>query len=84
MLKTSGKDDFVLPKVNTVNRGLETIRYRGPKTWNIVPENIKQSKSLSEFKAKIQNWKPKDCDCRLCKSYVKGVGYGVFRNDAFV
>ena len=84
VLKTSGKDDFVLPKITTVNRGLETIRYRGPKTWKIVPESIKQSKSLAEFKTKIQNWKPTDCDCRLCKTYVKGIGYGVFRNDAFV
>ena len=26
-LKSSGKDDFVLPKVNTVNRGIETVSY---------------------------------------------------------
>ena len=64
---TSGNDDFTLPKAKTVNRGLETIRYRGPKTWKLVPEDIKEVKSLAEFKEKIRNWKPAKCDCRRCK-----------------
>ena len=84
VLKTSGNDDFILPKAKTVNRGLETIRYRGPKTWELVPEDIKEAKSLAEFKAKIKNWKPTECDCRLCKVYVKGVGHGIFKDGAFV
>ena len=84
VLKTSGNDDFTLPKAKTVNRGLETIRYRGPKTWKLVPEDIKEVKSLAEFKEKIRNWKPAECDCRLCKAYVKGVGYGIFKDGAFV
>ena len=66
VLKSSGNDDFALPKANTVNRGLETIRYRGPKTWKLVPDDIKEAKSVAEFKAKIKNWKPNKCDCRLC------------------
>ena len=78
VLKTSGKDDFTLPKAKTVNRGLETIRYRGPKTWKLIPEDIKEAKSLAEFKAKIRLWKPTECDCRLCKAYVKDIGYGIF------
>ena len=36
--KSRGKRDFVIPKVETVNRGTETIRYRGPLTWDMVPE----------------------------------------------
>ena len=28
----------------TVNKGVETIRCRGPKIWEIVPEEIKKSK----------------------------------------
>ena len=84
VLKTSGNDDFALPKAKTVNRGLETIRYRGPKTWKLVPEDIKVAKSLAEFKAKIRDWKPSKCDCRLCKACIKGVGYGIFKNGAFV
>jgi len=72
---THGKSDWVLPKVDTVNNGLETIRYRGPMTWKLVPEEIKQSKSLSAFKEKIRKWKPNGCTCRLCKNYIQGIGY---------
>ena len=70
-----GKNDWVLPKVRTVNKGIETIRYRGPMTWQLVPNAIKDSKSLSTFKAKIKDWKPSGCTCRLCKTYIKNLGY---------
>ena len=72
---TRGKNDWVLPRVDSVNKGIETIRYRGPMTWNMVPENIKQSKTLLAFKEKIRKWKPTGCTCRLCKIYVQGLGY---------
>ena len=51
---TRDNNEWVIPRVKTVNKGLETIRYRGPKTWELVPEEIKNSKSLSAFKAKIK------------------------------
>ena len=70
-----GNNEWVLPKVTTVNRGLETARYRGPMIWKIVPMEIKNSKSLSVFKTRIKEWKPLGCTCRLCKTYIKGVGY---------
>ena len=70
-----GHHEWVLPKISTVNNGLETIRYRGPFTWKLVPQEIKNSKSLSAFKAKIKLWKPLGCNCRLCKVYIKDVGY---------
>ena len=83
-LKDRGNGDFVIPHVKTVNRGIETIRYRGPLTWDIVPEEIKKAETLSIFKDKIKNWKPIDCTCRLCKTYISGVGYGVMKDGAFV
>ena len=64
-----------MPRVKKINKGLETIRYRDPKTWELVPEEIKTSKSLPAFKDKIKDWKPLGCTCRLCKIYVKDVGY---------
>ena len=82
-LKSCGNDDFVQPKAVTVNMGIETIRYRGPKTWNIVPEEIKQAPSLAVFKEKIKKWKPENCDCRLCKTYIQGLGYGKLKDGIF-
>ena len=72
---THGKHELVLPRVRKVNSGKETIRYRGPKTWDIVPKEIKLSKNLKSFKEKIKTWKPIGCDCRLCKPYIQGVGF---------
>ena len=83
-LKSRGNSDFVVPQVKTVNRGVETIRYRGPLTWDIVPEEIRNAESLSIFKNKIKEWKPTDCTCRLCKTYIPGVGYGTMKDGAFV
>ena len=54
-----------VPDVKTVAYGTETIRYRGPKTWDIVPRDIKNAQSLVEFKTKIKKWKPQGCTCRL-------------------
>ena len=78
------KGNFVIPRINTVNRGEQTVRYRGPKTWQIVPEDIKNAKSLAIFKDKIKTWKPTGCTCRLCKTYVRDLGYGFFRGDIFI
>ena len=62
-------------KVRTVHYGTETVRYRGPKTWEILPNSIKESKTLMEFKTKIKLWKPIDCTCRLCKTFIPNLGF---------
>ena len=64
-----------ISKVRTVHYGTETIRYRGPKTWEMLPQNIKESKTLLGFKNKIKIWKPNDCTCRLCKTYRHNLGF---------
>jgi DNA-binding protein len=64
-----------VPRVRTVNNGTETIRFRGLKTWEMVPNEIKGSTTLIEFKNRIKKWKPTNCTCRLCKTYIAGVGF---------
>ena len=49
-----------------------TVCY-GPKTWELVPDNIKQATSLAEFKTKIKTWKTPDCTCR--KIYIQNLGF---------
>ena len=66
---------FQSSNVNTVYNGTETPSFRGPKTWALVPGDIKNSTSLAEFKAKIKNWEPKGCECRLCKTYIQRLGF---------
>ena len=69
------KSDWVIPKVQTEDNGLDAIRYRGPLTWNLLPEEIKSAKTLQSFKEKVKLWKPLGCTCRICLTYIDGVGY---------
>ena len=61
--------------IKTVKYGIETLSFRGPKLWAIVPDTIKDSNSLCEFKSKIKRWRPTSCDCKLCSDYVPNLGY---------
>ena len=61
--------------VRTSIYGTETITYMGPKIWELVPDDIKRSQSLIEFKRKIKMWKPEGCSCKLCKIFVPELGY---------
>ena len=66
---------FKTRNVKTVSYGMETLGFMGPKIWALVPGEIKKVKSLAEFKRNIKQWKPVKCPCRICKTYVAGVGF---------
>ena len=75
IFKQNENGDWVIPKIRTENYGKETLRYRGPITWNLLPLEIKSAKTLKSFEEQIVKWKPRNCTCRLCKTYVKNVGF---------
>ena len=66
---------FETPFVRTVYNERESVSYLGPKIWDIVPEEYKTLNSLNSFKESIKNWIPLNCPCRICKTYVHGVGF---------
>ena len=68
------KSIFVSRNVKTVNHGTETLIHLGPKIWSMIPEDMKKY-SLSKFMKKIRKWKPAKCPCRICKIYVKDLGF---------
>ena len=49
-------DDAQLPKVRTTSFGVESIAYLGNKLWQNLPQEIKQSNSLTIFKKQIRCW----------------------------
>ena len=55
------KNPFRTYNVHSVHYGTETISYIGSKICALVPENIKQSITLAEFKQCIRSWKPDGC-----------------------
>ena len=69
------KFPFKTRNITTVAYGTETLGYLGPKIWQLLPEDIKNANNLEEFKNKIKIWRPRGCPCRLCKTYIAGVGF---------
>ena len=67
--------DFKRENIRTVTYGSETLSFRGPEIWDVIPIEIKQTASLSIFKKKIMLWKPIGCKCRMCLIYVANVGF---------
>ena len=69
------KKHWAATSVRTVMYSTETIRYRGPNTWELLPIELKGDKSLTEFKSKIKYWNPQRCACRLCGTYIFNIGF---------
>ena len=61
--------------VNTVNYGLKSLRYLAAKVWNVIPLEIGNAISLTEFITNIKSWIPKHCPCTLCRIYIHHVGF---------
>ena len=62
------RTDFSLPQVKSINFGLKALRYFGPKIWNILPSDIKNSGTL---KSRI----PQNCPCRIRENFIHQVGF---------
>ena len=62
-------------KIHSVRRGIETASFVGARIWNSLPSDLNQCKSLELFKLKVKNWVPENCPCKLCKTYLKQIGY---------
>ena len=65
-----------LSKIKTYR--IEDIEYRGHHLWSSLPKEIKDSYKLTEFKRKIKSWNGNNCICRLCKVFIKGLGFCKF------
>ena len=67
--------------IPTSNRyRLNLIPYKDKQLWNLFPENLKSSSSLTPFKNEIKLWECFNCPCNIRKSYVPNLGYCVSCN----
>ena len=67
--------DFRRPIPKTVHWGTESLVNLGPQIWDIVPADIKNLPTLESFKQRIKKWNPQNCPCRLCKIYIRDLGF---------
>ena len=55
--------------------GTESISFIAPEIWKQVPDDLREIDSVALFKKKIKGWKPLNCPCRLCKTYINNIGF---------
>ena len=67
--------EFQSKRKRTVFYGFETISYRTPQLWTILPEEFKQRNTISLFKSDVRQWICNECPCRLCKVFVPNLGF---------
>ena len=66
----------VTRKNKRTNRfGFETISTIGAVLWRNLPNNIKNLESLNIFKHRIKQWTPDNCPCKICRNFIKNLGY---------
>ena len=71
------RHDFLVKRhnVHSVQYGTETAAFLAPKLWDTIPDECKNATTLNAFKEKIKNWIPENCPCRICKTFVRNVGF---------
>ena len=72
----NSRNSFIIPKVNGEYMGKMSLRYFGPVVWEtMLPAKFKLISDLDKFKEDIKAWIPSNCKCRLCKTYIAGLGF---------
>ena len=69
------KPELLIPSLNSILKGKNSLRYFGSVIWNSLSVEILEDHSISSFVTKIKLWKPIACLCIICKSYIGRVGY---------
>ena len=57
---------LLVKATNTKRYGTDSLRHLGPKIWNCLSQDIKDSSSLSIFKSQINTWSGPSCNCAAC------------------
>ena len=73
--KVRNFQEFEAERKITVCFGLETIIYRSPQLWSLLPEHMRQLNSTDQFKRSVRHWVCNTCPCTFCKVYLQNVGF---------
>ena len=68
------KPELLIPSVNSVLKGKNSLRCFGSVIWNSSPIDITEDHSILSFVIKIKQWKPIACRCTIWKSCIGRVG----------
>ena len=63
-------NEFIQPLTRTTSFGIKYFAYFGIHLWNMLPQHIKTSVSLYNFKSLIRKWSGPTCCCSVCTQVV--------------
>ena len=66
---------YVIPSLNSVLKGKNSLRYFGSVIQNSLPIEIREDHSILSFVPKIKQWKSFAYPYTICKSHTGRVGY---------
>ena len=55
--------------------GFQTVSTIRAILWNDLSTELKNGESLKIFKQKIKLWSPNNCPCKICRKFIKDLGY---------
>ena len=58
-----------IPPARSTYYGTNSIHFRACLLWNMLPNSLKESQSLLEFKYKIKRIRKIDCSCTICRTW---------------
>ena len=61
--------------IDTAHFGTNTITNLGPKVLKLSSGKMENVSTLSVFKRRIKTWTINNCGCRLCKYFIKDLGF---------
>ena len=61
--------------IRTSKCGFETVSTIESILWNEFPTKLKNAESFKIFKQKIKLWSPNVCPWKICKIFLKKLGY---------
>ena len=70
LITKKNRRNFHSTPIKLVTFGSETLSSLTPKIWELVPVEIKNVTSIAFLKRAITKWKPINCPCRLCRTYL--------------
>ena len=69
------ESELTVPSINTVFKGQNSISYFGSVISNSIPAKLRELNPFQILKSEITAWRPTNGPCRLCKNYIKNLGY---------
>ena len=65
-IRNPNNKKLLVKTISTKKYGTDSLRHLGPRIWNCLPTNIRNSENIFVFKNLIITWSGPQCSCTAC------------------